>query len=263
MSITEKYKYLSEPFEDILIGINVIIQKAKLSKKFKGINITEEDIKILINAKEICELQINNEWDEKDEKKFKALCSTYFDIATSLFEKKEENLTNEDIFEILKIIVFGYLGEYSHFVKAYLEENLILNQLQIPEKWNERLLYSIFKGISLLVIKESWKDVENVIKIINILRKEQSKYEDYYLNTLKEGSSPYGSAELVSLYHLAKMVEILGQYIIEGTPNEPENQIEYHTRIALEFSELANNLTLFLLLKYFKEFAIKLIRNTI
>ncbi len=263
MKVTEKYTYLSELFADILTGVKDIIQKAKLSKKFEGITITDEEREVLSRAKEICELEINNEWDEKDSKEFQALCSTYFDIATSLQKINENNLSDEDIFELLKIIVFGYLGEQPHFVKTYLKENSILEKLKIPEKWNERLLYSIFKGISLLVIKENWKDVENVIETINSLRKEQNEYENKYLNKLKEESSPYGSAELVALYHLAKMVEILGRYIIECTPNEPENQIEYHTRIALEFSELSQNISLFLLLKYFKEFAVKLIRNTI
>jgi len=38
--------------------------------------------------------------------------------------------------------------------------------------------------------------------------------------------------------------------------------MEYHFRIASEFAELSQNISLVLLYKYFKDFSIKLIRNT-
>jgi hypothetical protein len=69
--------------------------------------------------KEFCELKILELWGHQDDEEFKTLCSNYLDISTSLdIELKIE----EYIFEIIKIISFGYLGERSQFVKDYLNK---------------------------------------------------------------------------------------------------------------------------------------------
>ena len=189
------------------------------------------------------------------------MCITYFEIATYF----DYDLNDEiNIMELFKIIIFGYLGEHSHYVRNYLLsiKNHVIN-IRIPEKWNERLLYTIFKSLYFLVVKNSWKDIEKAVESINQLREEQGIFEANFLNRVREDSQPYGSAEIVSLYHFAKSIELLGTFLIEGNPADIENKMEYHFRIASEFAELSQNISLVLLYKYFKEFSIKLIRNTI
>ena len=265
MLATEKYKILEEYFPDLLQGISEIIQKGKLSKRFNTLLLDANKKPELIKAKELCELKILELWNNQDNEKFKILCSVYFDISTLLnFDIK----TEEDIYEVIKIISLGYLGEHSHFVKDFLsQQKLKIDNLEVIDKWNSRLLVIIFKVIVSLVIKKSWKDISQAIELINQLRNDQKEFEEKYLNQLGEESRPYGAAEIVSLYHFAKTSEILGQYLLEGkTPNNDfdiENKVKYHLRIAKEFANASGNIMLELLYQYVEAFSIKLIRNTI
>jgi len=265
MLATEKYKILEEYFPDLLQGIPEIIQKGKLSKRFNTLQLDENKKTELIKAKELCELKILELWKYQDDEKFKILCSVYLDISTLLnFDIK----TEEDIYEVIKLISLGYLGEHSHFVKDFLnQQKQKIEYLIVTDKWNSRLLNNIFKVIVILVLKKSWKDISQAIELINQLRSEQKEFEENYLNQLEKESRPNGAAELVSLYHFAKTSEILGQYLLEGkTPNNDfdiENKVKYHLRIAKEFANASGNIMLELLYQYVEAFSIKLIRNTI
>ncbi|GIV26638.1 MAG: hypothetical protein KatS3mg027_0452 [Bacteroidia bacterium] len=267
MKLIEKYKVLENFYPKILSGITDIIQKGKIASRFSLIEIKEDEKTLLNKAKELTELKIIELWNNQDTEEFKALCSIYFDIATIL-EKDFELKNEEDIYEVIKIISFGYLGEHNHFVKEYLiSKKELIEGISVSEQWNRRLLVTIFKGITYLVIKQSWKDINNIVNLINQLRKEQKDFESKFLNTVDKDSRAYRSAELVSLYHFAKTVEILGQYLLEGRVDsnefDIENKIKYHLSVASEFANASDNIVLEMLYKYFEAFSIKLVRNTI
>jgi len=165
--------------------------------------------------------------------------------------------------ELFKIIIFGYLGEHSHYVKSYLLSiKDDVNDIAPPEKWDVRIIYTIFNSLFFLVVKNSWKDIEKAVENINQLRKEQQEFEANFLNQVRKDSQLHGSAKIVSLYHFAKSIELLAFFLIGGTPTDIENKMEYYFRIASDFAELSQNISLVLLYKYFKKFSIKLIRNT-
>lgn len=265
MRIIDKYNLLTEAFPDLLQDIGIIIQKGKLSKRFSSLQLSEQEKKELIKAKELCELKILELWSKQDTEEFKAFCSIYFDISTIL----PINIsTDEDIYEIIKIIALGYLGEHSHFVKIFLNQHKDkFEDLEISEKWNSRLLRITFLVIVNLVIKNSWQDISKAVDLINQLRKEQKQYEESFLTQVQEESQPYGAAELVSLYHFAKTIEVLGQYLlegrIEGNQYDIENKIKYHLKIAKEFGIASGNLMLEMLYQYVEAFGLKLVKNTI
>lgn len=265
MKLTEKCNILEKYFPNLIQDIGHIIQKGKIASRFTTLELSNDEIKEISKAKELCELNILELWNNQESEEFKALCSVYFDLATII---SKDILSDEDIFETIKIIAFGYLGEHAHFVKEYLicNKNKIDN-IEIPEKWNSRLLRQCFQVIVSLVIKQSWKDISESINLINQLRNEQNQFETEYLNQVKEESQPYGAAEIVSLYHFAKTNELLGQYLLEGkvdgTNFDIENKIKYHLKIAREFANASGNILLELLYQYFESFGIKLIRNTI
>lgn len=261
MSIQGKYQILEDAYPGLLQGIGMLIQKGELSQRFDDINLGNEEIITLRRAKELCELKIIELWEDRESENFKALCSTYFDVAVLLQDEKNDELY---IYEQIKLIAFGYLGEYWHFVKQYLKNNIdYFESLQTENDWSKRLLLTSFKAIVYLVKKESWEEINRAIEYINFLRQEQADYESNYLLSLQENSRPYAAAEIVSLYHFSKSIEILGQYLIEGRPIEPENEISYHINVSKEFADKSGNITLNLLYQFFEGFAIKLIRNTI
>lgn len=265
MKPTEKHNILEKYFPNLIQDIGHIIQKGKIASRFTTLELSNDEIKEISKAKELCELKILELWNNQESEEFKALCSVYFDLATII---SKDILLDEDIFETIKIIAFGYLGEHAHFVKEYLIYNKNkIDNIEISEKWNFRILRRCFQVIVSLVIKRSWKDISESINLINQLRNEQNQFETEYLNQVKEESQPYGAAEIVSLYHFAKTNELLGQYLLEvkvdGANFDIENKIKYHLKIAREFANASGNILLELLYQYFESFGIKLIRNTI
>ncbi|MCR6643039.1 MAG: DEAD/DEAH box helicase [Sporocytophaga sp.] len=265
MSIQIKYNFLEQAYPDMLIGIGMLIQRGKLSKRFKTLELNPVEFQELTRAKELCELRIIELWEQRydDEmaNEFKALCSTYFDIACQLPPIIEEEYF---VYETFKLISFGYLGEHWHFVKQYLKSlNEQIQNLELGDSWNNRLLIICFKAIVQLVKKENWQDVNQAVELISQLRAEQNQFENAFLNQVKEESRPYGAAELVSLYHFAKSIDILGQYLLEGRPLEPEDQLGYHLQISGEYARKSGNISLSLLYQFFEAFAVKMVRNSI
>lgn len=262
MSVHIKYNYLEQAYPDLLAGIGTLIQKAKLSNRFEPVNLNVQELEFLEKGKELCELRIIELWQDRDSQEFKALCSTYFDIATQL---RSENTSEYFIYEQIKLVSFGYLGEHWHFVQQYLKARPA-NEFDIPElnsDWNKRLLTLSYKSFVSLVKKESWREVDNAVQLINQLRQEQGNFEQQFLNQMNEASRPYGAAEVVSLYHFAKTIELLGRYLIEGRPLEPETQIQYHLGLSSEFATKSGNLSLVLLYQFFEAVAVKMTRNTV
>lgn len=261
MSIQVKYDYLEKAYPDMLTGIGVLIQKGKLAKRFKSVELTADETQRLEKAKELCELKIIELWERRDTQEFKALCSTYFDIAVQL---PVDTRSEYFIYEQYKIIAFGYLGEHWHFVKQFLKINSeFFDQFEVDDDWNRRIFTLCFKALVSLVKRDSWREIDQAVRLINQLREEQNNFETNFLNKVNEESRPYGAAELVSLYHLAKSIEILGQYLIEGRPPEPETQLHYHLNLSREFAQKSGNISLGLLYQFFEALAIKMVRNTI
>ncbi|MCX7715136.1 MAG: DEAD/DEAH box helicase, partial [Clostridia bacterium] len=265
MTITEKYNLLRDAYPEIIQDIGHTVQKGKLSQRFSSLKLNDEENTELQKAKELCDLKILEEWNNQESEKFKTLCSVYFDIA-SLLPCSFRN--DEDIYECIKLIALGYLGEHAHFVKDYLKRHHThLHEIQNSEKWNSRLLRKTFFVIVALVVKKTWKDISDAIGYINELRKEQNQFEEEFLGQVKEEGQPYGAAEVVSLYHFARMVEISGYYLLEGKVDKGnydiENKIKYHTKSAIEFANASGNMMLELLYQYAEAFCIKLIKNSI
>jgi len=261
MSIEQKYSHLEHAYPDMLTGIGALIQKGKLSCRFESIELSKEEIQQLEKAKELCELRIIELWDNRDSQPFKALCASYFDIASQLSISTGSEYY---IYEQFKLIAFGYLGEHWHFVRQYLKSNAEqIENLEAKNDWNKRLLTLCFKAMVGLVIKENWKDIGQSVQLINQLREEQNDFESNFLDQVNEESRPYGAAELVALYHFAKSIDVLGNYLIEGRPVEPETQLHYHLNLSREFAQKSGNISLGLMFQFFEALAVKMVRNTI
>jgi len=261
MSSQSKYNFLVEAYPDMLESIDMLIQKGKLAGRFESVELTHDEISLLEKAKELCELKIIELWDERDSREFKSLCATFFDISTQI---KFDATSEYFIYEQIKLIAFGYLSEHWHFVRQYLKAKApLIEDLEINDDWNKRILILCFKAVAGLVKKDNWHTIEQSVNYINRLREEQVGFENEFLNQFNEESAPYGAAELVSLYHFAKSIEILGQYLIEGKPNEPETQIHYHLSLSMEFAQKSGNISLGLLYQFYEALAVKMIRNTL
>lgn len=267
MGLENKYSYIINEFRDILDRIDALIQKAIISLRFDSIVLSENEIQLLEKAKSLTEIKIIELLDNKDGEKFKALCSTYFDIASFLLLKN--NYLNENkeyfAFEIIKLISIAYLGEEWHKLRRLFNENinLVSSIKNSAEKWNEKVLYTIVYTNVLLVTKRNWEDVNNIIVQINQLRNLQKEYEENYLKNIEEENRPFAAGELFSLYNFARVVELISQYIIYGNPADVKEKVKFHLNYAIEYAIKSGNRILELLLVFFEAFSIKIIENTV
>lgn len=261
MSLDPKYQLLIQEHPDLLEGIDTLIQKIKVGHRFSNIEVSSDDIAKIELAKDLCELKILELWTDQESVDFKALCSVFFDLATESPLEADNEIT---ILDIIKIISCGYLGESWHRVKQFTtSRSELIEGISVGQDWNRRLLHSSFLAIVGLINKRNWTDINQSITLINNLREEQVEFERIYLDSIEGENKVHSMVELLSLYHFAKSVEILGQYLHEGRPLEAENEIAYHITKAKENSQKVNNISLLMMFKYFDAMASKMIRNTI
>jgi len=67
---------LEEKYRDILYGLSKLIHETYLPRVFDTLQFSEQDRKLLQKGKEICELEINNYWNQKDSIEFLFLCDS-------------------------------------------------------------------------------------------------------------------------------------------------------------------------------------------
>jgi replicative superfamily II helicase len=256
-----KYQTLEGKYPEILPGVSIIIQKAKIALRFNQIRLTNAEWTKLSKAKELCEISIIENWDKQDSDEFKTLCSIYFDLAILLPLPGEKI---DAIYELIKLIALGFLGESWHLVRQHLRSLRIENLFEITnEKWNKRLLITAFRGLIHLIKKDNWQELQEAIGYINVLRKEQTEFESNYLDEQESGEKKSAASELIALYHFAKTIDLLSDYLIDGQPNNASEQVKFHMEYASRYADDAGNFSFKLLIQYFEQFAQKQIRNTL
>lgn len=256
-----KYILLQEAFPERLSGITDIISKAKLRDRLHSIELSSSEIDQLKVAKELTEFEIIRLWDRQNDKDFVQYCAIYLDIST-LFPLPFDKI--ERIFELFKIITIGYLGESWQLVRRFLIENEqdILND-SVSSTWNERLIEKIFFSLFYTIRKNNWQDLKLAAEWITQLRSDQKDFEEKYISGLESKEKRQIGLELASLYHLAKYVELLAGYLIEGQPNDIKDQLDLHSDYSKRYCESSGNVELLLLLQYLRPFGNKIIGNSI
>lgn len=244
-----KYQLLERAYPDLLQDIASIIQKEKLSDSEK---------EIIIKAKELCQLKVWELWDNQDNEDFTEFCSIYFDIAI-LLENEIKN--DHDIYEIIKIISLGYLGDRPNLLKNFLiSQKDKFDNIEIPEKWNSRLLRKCFKAIVLLIMGSP----QEAIDLLRQLRSEQRQFEKKYIMENITENRPGGFYEITSLYHFAVAIEIIALFILhdkaEDIRIDVEQKLKYHFRFAKKFAYVSDNIMLELLYDYVEAVGAKAIR---
>ena len=161
------------------------------------------------------------------------------------------------------MISYGYLGDTWETIRRYLiDKESVLTINNESGKWNERVFKTIYMAIFYLVRRHSWEDLAKASELINTLRKEQKIFEKDYLGKEKKTAQPK-AFELASLYHLAKSVELIGKFHMEGQPADILDRLAYHFDHAIQYAESGNIIELNLMLRTLKPAFDKMISNSI
>ncbi|MBS4010030.1 MAG: DEAD/DEAH box helicase [Roseovarius sp.] len=134
----------------------------------------------------------------------------------------------------------AFLSADGLLARRYAELSLLLqNEDLAPEQelyesatWPVLLEEHLSRAFVLLCRKSNgWGDVREAVQQIARLRRVQEEFEGSWLNRANASTDDIG--DVVALYNLARIVDIAGTYIVEGTPADPEVLIERHASQAM------------------------------
>ena len=164
---------------------------------------------------------------------------------------------------VLKILVYSYIGEQWESGRRYLIENNINILVEEKDDWNICVFKKICNALFLLVKKENWKDLTMACQLISELREDQKKFELYYINSIAPSNKMFATYELISLYHLAKIVDIMATFMINGEILDIREQIGMHFGKAIEAAEEGGIVSLNLILIMLQRMLQKMISNSV
>jgi len=252
--------------EEVLKRVEEIINKKKFEKKiFRKAELSEEERGLLEKVLEVYELAIIDLWNsENNQYTFSTLSKTCSDILQIIPIPSDDI---EKIKHILKFVIYSYLGEKWENAKRFLieEENVWKIKIDNENFWDEILFKKTFLAILHLIRKNSWEDLNEAIKFINELRKEQKIYEKKYLESVELEFKKGAALELASFYHYAKSIEILGKFMLEGEPSSERvlSELEYHLEKAIKFCDISGNFEFSLILRGLLAMFKKMVFNSI
>lgn len=166
---------------------------------------------------------------------------------------------------VLKMLAYAYLGEKWEDMRRYIKEHpKIWNVPQGNDSdWSYVVFAGIYRAILYLTRKESWDDMSEFSGIISSLRENQRVREGRYLDSLDADYRASAAHELASMYHLARTVEIVGQFMMRGESSDVEGEINYHIDKAKKHSQSAGSMELDIMLALLQSTFIKMTRNSI
>ena len=86
--------------------------------------------------------------------------------------------------------------------------------------WRRRTWATVLDVWLRLIYDNQWFDCGAVLKQIDDLRGSQLQFERGYLEQLDAADAKYAALELIGLYHLARIAEILAQYLADSVSVE-------------------------------------------
>lgn len=220
-----------------------------------------EYLESFIEVFELFLIQLKN-----DSKSDEHLLVDYYNYCKELFLLYQAlEIPSDDMQKIkyiFKMISYSYLGQAwesgRRFILNYF--NSILIEDNDNDTWDVKIFKTLYNAFLYLIKKDNWNDLEKAIDKINNLRELQKDFESVYLNNNASLNKPM---ELLSLYHFAKIIELLSCYLINGNTADIKEQIDYHFDNAIKASEITANFELSLLLSLLKDMSEQMIKNSI
>ena len=115
----------------------------------------------------------------------------------------------------LRMVCVGILGDRSADASRLLKEAPWPALPVEAPSWGDRTLATILDVWLYLIRKAGWADLHTIQQRIIMLRQQQSHFEAEYLNN-PQNKSRTAAWELIALYHLAKVAEILATFTGQG-----------------------------------------------
>lgn len=248
--------------------VNKLLAKSKIENIFSHSSdrLSHDERSFMRDFMEQLELEIMFHWSDQrtmssdDIGEFKHLCLYMYELLA--FDTTETN--HEGIKHFIRLMAYAYISENGEksrdIANQLMSSDTSLNQ----NVWSERVLEKTYRALLHLVRKDGWDDLTATIAIINSLRDEQGEYEENYLYDSDDSGRKTGLAlEIAALYHLAKAVEIVASFQIDGKPSDAAEQLSLQLDYAAKYSRQGGLYELNVLVSIVDASLKKLVNNSI
>lgn len=162
----------------------------------------------------------------------------------------------------LRLSCYGTLGDRSVDVRRWLRERGLPPLSAAEDVWPRRVFGTVANAFLRIARKNGWADLHEVARGIAELRRLQVEFEKAFLSGTGT-STPVAALELVSLYHLAKAVELLGEFCGKGTPKDIVGELKFHYQRAIRAASTGGLIELDVLLRWMRAASIYIAHNSI
>ena len=167
----------------------------------------------------------------------------------------------ESLMDLLMLCVDGLLSGRNAELVMLLRQRRDLNDILDVSpglRWDEQLARRTIAAFIRLCRKgDGWSDVRHAAEEIQSLRQLQSEQDSDL------GSEPSHVARVLTLFNLARVVDLTAQFLINGEPSDPIPPIERHCSQARRILEAAPDAELSFLNDALRAGALSLVRSSV
>lgn len=147
--------------------------------------------------------------------------SAWFDL---LRVQSPPKRTRELLKAAIRLACAGVIADRSADVRRELKRWQWERTIDVNESWGGRLFLTLADSFIRTIRKSGWEDLNRVAASVLQLREQQKQMEAGYLE--KNGINQSAALELVSLYHIARAVELVAEYSGTGSPADSIDKVD-------------------------------------
>ena len=171
---------------------------------------------------------------------------------------------------VMRMFAYAYVGDRGEAMRRYVAEHageLDMSAGGGAEEWAGNWEYEVMSGVHraflLLVGRRGTGELRRCISAVEELRRMQGGLEHPYLEGIGTGSRPAAAHRLAAMYHLAKSVELLAGFLLEGSPANIESRLGFHLDKSVRHSGVAGSAELDVLLRISRPAFKKMARGSV
>ena len=175
----------------------------------------------------------------------------------------------QKICHVLLMFSYAYVGEKWEAMRRYLNERS--GEVSLPETrtegsgrgWEYDMLVGIYEALLCVIRKRNASELRRARDIIARLRHMQGLHEQAHIESFAPEHRFGPARRLASLYHLARCVELLAEFMEKGEPDGVEQMLDFHFDEAFAHGNDAGSPELDVLLRAIRPAFKKMIKNSI
>ena len=183
----------------------------------------------------------------------------------------------QKICHVLLMFSYAYVGERWEAMRRFLDEHV--REVSLPDAaaatetsrgaagsgrgWEYDMLAGTYTALLCVIRKRDAAELRHARKIIECLRKMQGRCEGAYLESFAPEHRLAPARRLASLYHLAKCVDLLAEFMGTGEPGDVEQMLDFHFDEAFAHGDNAGSPELDVLLRAVRPAFKRMVRNSV